>query len=227
MTDLATIADAVDALTNPIQVREPIYDQIRGHRQLKRMWIATVPSLITQLRAAVQPGVAYQEDEGSGGRSTPRSIPPARIDAVSALLRIEAAAGVWCNRADIAWRESLTANLRALVGAQLHSDDQAELLTDLRHWYGWASVLSGWQRPPWRPDAACPVCETKHSLRVRLERKTAVCVDCGVVWTENEIGLLAEHVRQQGMAGEARHVGVWSGAFRLGAAGTDRKAAPA
>lgn len=197
MNDLSSIADAVDGLCNPILVREPIYDQIRGHRKLVRLWTATVPSLITQLRAAAQPGVAYMEDEASEGHSTPRSIPPARLEAVSALLRIEAAVGVWCNRANLAWRDSLAGNLRALVAAPLHSDDQAELLADLRRWHGWAAVLSGWQRAPWRPDAACPACDTRHSLRVHLANKRATCVECGAVWDEWTIGVLADHVRQQ------------------------------
>lgn len=191
--DLATIADAVDLLTNPILVRERIYDTAPNrHRQLKRVWEATVPSLLDQLQAAIVPGVAYVEDDGHHGHATPRSIPPAQIDAINAVLRIEAGVTVWCNRADLDWRGTLAANVRSLVGARLTSDHREALLDDLRHWYGWATTLTGWLRPPWRPDTPCPACETKHALRVRVERKTAVCVECGEYWTENTIGLLSE-----------------------------------
>lgn len=194
MSDLATIADAVDALTNPIRIREPIYERINGHRQLTRVWEATAPPLLTQLRAAVQPGVAYTEDEAGNGHATPQSVPPARIDAINALLRIEADLAMWCYRIGLTPRETASATMRALVGAPMTSDDAAELLTHLRHWHGWAATLSGWQRPAWRPDAACPACDAKHALRVRLERKSAVCVECGVYWVEATIGVLGEYI---------------------------------
>jgi hypothetical protein len=193
VTDLATIGDAVDALTNPILVREPIYDrQPNRHRKLTRLWTATVPSLLDQLQGAVIPGLAYVEDSGGHVHTTPRSVPPARLDAISALLRIEVGVTVWCNRADLLWRHDLTATMRALVGGPFNSDDQADLLADLRRWHGWAATLSGWQRAPWRPDVPCPSCEVKHTLRVRVERKTAVCVECGAYWTEDTISLLGE-----------------------------------
>ena len=54
MTDLATIADAVDALTNPVQVREPIYEGTGNRRRLVREWRTTAPPLLTQLAASIQ-----------------------------------------------------------------------------------------------------------------------------------------------------------------------------
>lgn len=191
--DLATIPDAVDGLCNPILVREPIYQTLRGgHRKLVREWRATVPSLISQLAAAVRPGVAYREDDPGHTHTTPRSIPPAQLDAIDALVRIDAACTVWCNRLNLDLRTTLTGSLRSLVGAHLTSDQGHDLLDDLRHWYGWAATLSGWQRPPWRPDVPCPACDTIHTLRVRLERKTATCVECGAYWDEDNIGLLGD-----------------------------------
>lgn len=192
--ELSTIADAVDALTNPIQVREPIYDREpnRHARKMTRLWTATVPSLLDQLQAAVVPGVAYVEDDSHHGHTTPRSLPPAQIDCINALVRIEAGLTVWCNRADLDWRPTLIQTVRALVGARLASDYRDAILDDLRHWHGWAATLSGWERAPWRPDTPCPACETRHALRVRVERKTATCVECGAYWTEYTIGLLGE-----------------------------------
>jgi hypothetical protein len=196
MTDLATSADAVDALTNPVQVREPIYEGTGNRRRLVREWRTTAPPLLTQLAASIQPGVAYLEDTSGHVRTTPRSMPPARLDAINALLRIEIGSAVWCGKGGIKARDSVPSNLRALVGAPWHSDDAIELLRDLRRWYGWAATLTGWERPPWRPDAPCPMCETHGTLRVRLDRKTAVCVECGSVWNEATVGLLGEYVKR-------------------------------
>lgn len=198
MTDLATIADAVDALTNPVQVRELIYDGVGNRRKLVREWRTTAPALLVQLQASVMPGVAYLEDNGQH-HTTKRLFPPppARIDAISALLRIEASVALWCDRGHMKPRDNTTGNLRSLVGGRWTSDEAIELLQDLRRWYGWAATLTGWERPPWRPDAPCPMCDAFATLRVRLDRKTAVCVECGSVWNEATIGLLAEFVRRR------------------------------
>jgi hypothetical protein len=206
MTDLATIADAVDALTNPNQVRELIYEGVGQRRRLVREWRTTAPPLITQLAASTQPGIAYIEDTGGHGHTTPRSIPPARLDAINAILRIEAGTALWCHRGRLHLRDNLAANLRGLVGLPWNSDQAIELLQDLRRWYGLAATLTGWERPPWRPDAPCPMCDIRGGLRVRLDRRTAVCVDCGATWNEATISLLAEYVRRLTDAAATRHV---------------------
>jgi len=192
----AELAEAVDDLTNPILIREPIYHRTtQRNRKLTRLWTATVPSLLTQLHGAMIPGVAYVEDDGSQAHTSAfASAPPARLEAINALLRIEAAAAVWCNRADVQWRKDLSGTLRALVGVPWHSDDRGKLLKDLHQWHSWAATLSGWQNPPWRPHAACPACDAKHSLRVRTEKSTAACVECGAWWDDTTIGILADHI---------------------------------
>lgn len=194
MTDLATVADAADSLTNPIRVREPIpyWD---GNRNRKiRFHEHTLPSLLDQLAAAIMPGEVYVEDDGGHMHRTPRSIPPARLEAIHALMSIEAGAAIWCTRMTLHLREDAAGNIRALVGSRLTSDDADELLSDLRHWYGWAATLTGWRRPPWTPQSPCPFCNDR-ALRVRLDTKTAMCVSCRESWTETSIGLLADYLR--------------------------------
>lgn len=194
MTDLATIADAADSLTNPIRVREPIpYWDTNRNRKI-RFHQHTLPSLLDQLAAAIIPGEVYLEDDGGHIRRSPRSIPPARLEAIHALMSIEAGAAIWCDRMTITLREDAAGNIRALVGSHLTSDLADELLGDLRHWYGWAATLTGWRRPPWTPQSPCPFCG-ERTLRVRLDTKTATCVGCRESWTETTIGLLAEHLR--------------------------------
>lgn len=189
MTDISTIADAVDALTQPVRHTERIYER----RKLIRVWTVTLPSLLEQLHHAVVPGEVYAEDQ-NGAKLVPRSIPPAQLEAINAIIGIEAGSALWVRRAHLTLRRDATANLRALCGATWTSDQATDLLADLRRWYGWAATLTGWINPPWTPQAPCPLCEARQ-LRVRLERKTATCLGCGESWTEDTIGLLAEHVK--------------------------------
>jgi hypothetical protein len=193
LTDLSDLLTAADALTQPIHHVERIYDRDRHrHRRLKRVWITNQPSLLDQLAAAVVPGEVYVEDQ-NGAKLVPRSIPPARLEAINALLMIEAGSVMWVVRVGLTVRETATDNIRALVGASMTSDDTTEALSDLRRWYGWAATLTGWEVPAWTPQAPCPICD-ERSLRVRLERKTATCVSCAEFWNEDTIGLLGDHV---------------------------------
>jgi len=193
MTDLATLADAVDALTNPIRVREPIHYWDANRNRKVRFYDHTLPSLLDQLAAAVIPGEVYVEDDGGHVHRAPQSIPPARLEAINALIQIEAGAALWCVRISLKLREDAQRNLRALVGAQTDSDTAGAILTDVRRWYGWAATLTGWERPPWRPNVPCPACEQK-GLRIHLARQTASCVDCGAAWTPDTIGILGDYV---------------------------------
>ena len=194
-SDLYSLVDAADALTQPIRNTERIFDRNgHGHQRLKRVWITNQPSLLVQLHTAMIPGEVYSEDQ-TGAKLVPRSIPPARLEAINALLGIENGAALWCDRLRLRLREDATGNIRAIVGAQTDSDQQAGILADLRRWYGWAATLTGWQTPPLSLRAPCPLCDDR-ALRVRLDRKTATCVSCGEAWTEDTIGLLGEHVRR-------------------------------
>lgn len=191
MTD--TLADAADALTQPMHNVERVFDRdAHRNRRLKRVWITNQPSLLEQLAKAVVPGEVYMEDQ-NGAKLVPRSIPPAQLEAINALLMIEAGSVMWVVRIGLTPRETATDNIRALVGASVTSDDTEQIHADLKRWYGWAATLTGWQQPPWTPQAPCPLCDDR-SLRVRFDRKTATCISCGEFWTEDTIGLLGDHV---------------------------------
>lgn len=193
-SDLSSIADAVDALTNPIQVRER-YEVWENRNRKVRYWAHTLPSLLDQLHAAVIPGEVYVEDDAGHIHRMPQSTPPARLEAINACLVIDAGAALWVMRCHLTVREATASNLRALVGATVDSDTTNEMLSELRRWYGMAATIAGWERPPWRPSAPCPICDHTGGLRVRLDRQTATCVDCGESWTPDTIGLLGEYVR--------------------------------
>lgn len=192
----ATIADAVDALTNPYQHVEPIpeWDTSR-HKKVRRIWVTTQPSLLDQLAAAVIPGETFTEDDGEVAGAAFGSQPPARLDAIDRLLAIDAGAGMWVLRLHLTLRENTTANLRAIVGANTDSWQASQILGDLLAWHTWAATVTGWQKPAYRPNAPCPVCEHRGSLRVRAERQVACCLACGSAWDAASIGVLGEHVR--------------------------------
>lgn len=194
MHEIETIADAVDVLTNPMEVREP-YEVWDGNRNRKQLWWKhRMPSLVDQLATAKIPGEVYAEDQGGAVRRMPGSTPPAKIEAIN----LELALTAWA--ADNAWRllrqvrETTTANLRAIVGAKVDSDTNTQLLTELRRWVHRALVIAGWQRPPWRPDVPCPACERRGTLRIRLDIETAICTECGETWDKTTIGILASYV---------------------------------
>jgi len=193
MTHLLTIADTADALTNPIQVREPIHYWDANRNRKTKYHAHTLPSLLDQLEAAAIPGEVYVEDSAGHVHRQPRSIPPARLEAINASIQIEAGAALWMTRAALRLRQDAQRNIRALVGANLDSGAASDLLGDLRRWYGWAATLTGWERPAWRPHAPCPACE-QQGLRVHLARQTAACVNCGAAWTPDTIGILGDYV---------------------------------
>lgn len=194
MTDLATIPDAVDLLCNPIRQRIPLHRWDHNRNKKVTYHEVRAPSLLEQLHLARVPGVMYVEDDGGKVRSTPRSVPPARLEAINAYLAISAGAASWVAEVGLHLRDSPASNLRALVGAQSTSDTLNLILADLRRWYGWAATLSGWERAPWRPDAPCPLCTARGGLRIHLARQTATCTTCGEVWTPTTIGILGAHI---------------------------------
>jgi hypothetical protein len=194
LTQLDDLLTAADALTQPIRNVERIWDRDQHrNRRLKRVWTTIQPSLLDQLANAVIPGEVYAED-ANGAKLVPRSVPPARLEAINALLMIEAGSAMWVVRVGLTLRPTATDNIRALIGASLTSDHIDEATGDLKRWYGWAATLTGWQVPPWTPQAPCPLCD-ERTLRVRLDKRTAVCVSCQESWTEDTVELLGRHVR--------------------------------
>jgi hypothetical protein len=197
---LVDVADAADALTEPYKHREaiPYWDANRNRKQ-RDHWEA-FPSLLDQLAEAAFPGSA---EPGAGEHA---SRPPADLEAVACHTAITIGSVKWAHRLRLDIRDTVASNIRALVGASMTSDDRADLLRELRAWVAWAETVTKWRNPPWSPGAPCPLtktndagedqpCNARGSIRVRLDTKTAVCLDCKGTWDESNIGLLAEHVR--------------------------------
>ncbi|GIJ50013.1 hypothetical protein Val02_68990 [Virgisporangium aliadipatigenens] len=190
---LHRIAQDVTALVDPYDHAESVEVQ-DGPRRRRRRIITRHPPLLDQLADAVEPSRAA----AGGGLRGYASTPSARLDAVDRLLAIDAGAAMWLTvRLGEPLRADTPANLRGLVGAAHWFDDDnlADLAAAVRGWHTWARTVTGWDTPPWRPNAPCPACEYNGGLRVRLGTGTAICVECGAAWDADTISTLGRYVR--------------------------------
>jgi hypothetical protein len=185
------------------------------HYQVKRgkTWygsnhITQSPPLLDQLQYASPSGLG--EDGGGGGY---KSRPAARIEALDTLIQIDKFAARWvrdlgeddpADKIDPATgllvHGSGTIACVRLLGSLAPSQDrrtQAKIVADVRRWWTWARIATGWDSPAWRPDNTCPACGVRGTLRVNLVAQIGTCVDdgCRETWDEGSIGILAEHIR--------------------------------
>jgi hypothetical protein len=156
----------------------------------------THPSLLDQLRRLAD----LPRGNGEGGKGLADSDQQriGGFEAMDRLLAIEAAAAVTVSFTFAGQpRDTPEENLRAIVGYSLrYPGDLVPVARDVRRWRHWAAVAAGWERV-FRPDATCPACERRGTLRVH-EEQTAVCGGengCGEAWGPETITLLGAHVK--------------------------------
>lgn len=229
------LEDYLDQLAWPMRSQQP-YEMTQHNRDGSTTLIKiNHPSrhmpLITQLWQA---GNQTPHDD-EGARPGYASKPTARIDALDAHARIDRAAASWVRRLGDDDPESTIGILRHLKGlaASLTRDtrhhrspaccDWHMLEHDARSWWIQCRVLTGWDSAAWKPDATCPPCGTRGSLRVKLVANTAMCVECREVWDVHTIGLLADHIRTESEADRFTGRGVtapcvceWPKPYRVG-----------
>lgn len=196
MIDAVTLADTVSALVDSYEHAEPIATTDRHrNRRMRRVYVSRRPSLLAQLRDAVMPSRAA-EDQAAAAAKVPGSVPPARLDAIDTLLAIEQGAARWCLSTRTGLRDDAEGNLYALVGtaSSLDQDTLVVLVDEVRAWITRARVLTDWQTPAYRPHVQCPLCE-RRGLRIRLSARSGCCVECGAGWGPEQIVALAEYVR--------------------------------
>lgn len=196
MTLLDQITTLADELTEPHAHREP-YTVWDGNRHRKTHYHITVQhGLITQLYRAVLPAT-LANDGGSG--SIPGSRPPLEVEALSRHQQITTAAAHWCTEAGIKTRALPESNIRGLVGAAGHLDDQQQrdFLADLRRWTSWCRVYLGMEQVRQITGVPCPLpdCNGRGTLRINLTTSHGLCIACGATWGTDTIGILAEHIR--------------------------------
>lgn len=192
---LTGIADDVNQLVEPYQHAER-YLVRRGDRQQTHLHRARHPSLLNQLRAALEPG---SDTENESGKRPADTAPPVAMGALDVLLRIEAGSADWVSQhLGLPSRDTVESNLRALVGHAGDCDDG--LLTDLHHaveaWWRWARIESQWDGRPRDLRDPCPYCG-RRKLRVAWDVTAAWCTGCAATWGETEVGMLGAMIDQQ------------------------------
>jgi hypothetical protein len=149
--------------------------------------------LLDQLAEAIEPSGGI----GADGRRIPASAPPARIDALDRYMAINSSVAVRLAASGVRLVPDLKVNMRRLVGVSWTVYELRSLDRDTVRWLTWCRVLTGWESPPFIPNAKCPACGMRGTLRVRLDRRTACWVEpgCDAVWTSSMIDALADHIR--------------------------------
>lgn len=192
------IREVADALTEPHLHSEPVPFWDNNRNRKFRRHTTVQPGLIAQLYQSVIPVSSSAEPAGGG---VPGSRPPLAVEALSRHDTIATAVLRWCRSLHITARVSVESNVRALVGVSAMFDDDTArvLLSELRQWQRWCSVLTGWENVYRPAGVPCPVvdCARVNTLRVNLTTKTAMCRACGAAWSgeEGSIGVLGDYIR--------------------------------
>lgn len=170
----------------------------------QRSWVGhdhrtRVPSLLAQLW---ENDVPSQTVEAGGMRPAFASKPAARLDALDTAVRIDLEANRWVtDLGEHARSTNTTTVIRQLHGLVASADTvtQRAVTTDVRRWWTRARIVTGWDSPAWTPDATCPQCGERGTLKVRLIEHIGACVNdvCGATWEPATIGLLADHIRAE------------------------------
>lgn len=198
MTSLIELAAVAEELCDPHQHVEMIVDRDPADRRKRRRraWVTTQDGLLRQLAETTQSSV--DASETGGGRSAWGSRPPGSWEALSTHASITIYTIRWCWDLRLDQRDTVEANIRALVGhaPTLDSDTAARLLADMRSWRHQAAVATGWATPSYAPAVPCPVveCAGFGTLRINLDRMVALCRSCRSTWDDEygAIRILAE-----------------------------------
>lgn len=211
----------------PMELADYVRDLTEHHRHAEHYqihsggtWyganhVTTVPPLITQLWDNDLPSNAAE----TGPRPGFASKPAARLDALDTAVRIDLGAHRWVTDLGEQARSVDTVDLvRQLHGlsASAHRCDRRTarrdeetrkiicctwhaIEHDVRSWWTQARIVTGWDSPAWEPDATCPQCGERGTLRIRLVEQIGMCTNdgCRVTWDQGTIGLLADHIRAE------------------------------
>ncbi len=180
-----TIADNINELIRP---------QTTTTRTDQGIHKVTHPPLIDQLNDTTTVST-LGSDHYTGN---PTSKPPARLDAIALLQRIDRQSTDISTRLDMPVNKIID-RLSRIAGqsADLDNDTKTWIEHRTRSWVISARIITGHDAPAYQPDVPCPntECERRSSLRIRLEDQIATCTECGNVWDEHTITQLGVYVR--------------------------------
>lgn len=207
------LADYVRELTEHHKHAEH-YQVRRGQTWYGANHVTNVPPLLAQLWANDTPSASAEE----GPRPGFASSPAARLEALDTAARIDIQAHRWVTDLGEPARGLDTRDLlRQLHGlaASTHRCDRRTgrrdqetnapccswhaIESDARSWWMQARIVTGWDSAAWKPDATCPQCGERGTLRIRLADSIGMCThdQCRSTWDDSTIGLLADHIRAE------------------------------
>lgn len=191
------LLDYVRELCSPHQHREH-YQVRRGQTWYGQDHVTRMPALLDQL--AYAPPMLGAETHGGYA-----SRPAASLESVDTLVRIDLAASRWIR--DLGEDDgkpngepldtvACVRRLGALAVSQ-PAVTRTAITADVRRWWTWARIATGWDSPAWKPDNTCPLCGVRGSLRVKLADAIGWCNECHETWGRETIALLADHIRTE------------------------------
>lgn len=195
-----TLADLIHELANSHRTTQHYTIRV-GTEWRGRNHHVEVPSLVHQLWENDIPSATTED----GPRPGYASKPAASLEALDTVAWIDREAARWIRFLGHDDRHpSTTATLRQLhsLAVAAPSEVRIAIERDVRRWWIRARIVTGWDSAPWTPDNTCPQCGERGTLRIRLADKIGMCTDdgCRVVWDEQSIGLLADHIRAESSA---------------------------
>lgn len=158
------------------QVRQPVQDADGRWRTKSRSHVVMHKALLAQIEETITTSAS----PGAWGGSSFGSKPAGRIDCLAFLERLDRQSRSMAADHGLSLMP-LTPRLTALAGK---IGDRTDF--HVRAWWATARVLTQHDGPPFAPNVPCLVerCERIGSLRLRLDEKVAVCVECHTVWSE-------------------------------------------
>lgn len=179
-------------LTEPTTHRELYF-----RKRKPRYHVTHNPPLLDQLDQSSMP--SYTQSDSSGG--TAGSRPTANVDALDAANQIRTEAATWLRHLGLTDHGTTVELVRRLT---THALTDRDLARDIRRWWTWARITTGWDTPAWKPDNTCPTCANRGTLRIRILDTTtqdmlATCIDtnCRATWEPAAIPALANHIRTE------------------------------
>jgi hypothetical protein len=202
---LAALLDDARLLTDTRAHLEPYAVHDAHGTLVTRRHRTTVPGLLDQLDAAVEPS---RSSAGAGARPGYGSSPAARLEALDVRAGIAGEVAEWLEWLRERPRPHAADGIGVLLAAAGTLDDEAleRLAGAVRSWRIRAAVVTGWEAPAVRLHNTCPACPADEEsgattrrgrLRIRVEALCAACSVCGATWDESTIGVLAEHIRAE------------------------------
>lgn len=203
MTTRPDVIEMFDHLCGPHKLTEA-YERQMDHANGSQtkyddLHVTLVPALMHQLRESID------RSTGTGNGTSLKSKPAARLDAIDTYTQIDKAAAKWVRKLGEDDVGDAIACIRKLAGLRVSADAAARtsIDRDVRRWWTWARVATGWDSPALTPYNTCLACGALGTLKVRPAEEIAVCTGCQETWDPDTIGMLARHIRaENGDAGE-------------------------